>query len=669
MKKQIILIIMSLFLALNTFAQKKEYTTYRVSEKETITSISRKLGITPYNLLKLNPDANNGINVDEVLIVPKKEFKVKSKVSTVRVTKSIAREPLKFTRTKKDSIVDGYLYHKVKAYETLYSLSRKYKVSKRKVRKINKLNRRADLSIGQILKFPTKLKNSCPSKIKETPVKIVEATELNQNFFTYTVQSQDTFYGLTRKFNISKDKLIELNPTLINGLKAGSILNIPSIKNNEVTKVVDTPTLIEPTYRTHKVVEKEGFYRLEQLYGFTKEEIIAANPLLNLEKGLKVDMVINIPNKESELNDIDIAGKSLNVVLMLPLDANSGIAFDAKSKKAKLLNKTTDFYLGSLMAFEDLKTKGLSINVKVLDTKKQSESLTQQINKLDLSNTDVVIGPLMFSSYKKVSSILDSKNIPVISPVSMKDHAVINRDNVIQNSTTNLALEAKILEHISKNYTNQQQLIIISSDTEYEKKNTIRVKNYLLRNDSIKTITVMKMNNGYIERELLEKSIKPDKENLIILTTNKKNDDFDYKVKEVTESLGALGEEFKVSMFVLKKPKKIAKIETRYLNRLNFQYPVSNFIFDDNVKVYTFKQNYRSKYGDYPSDFSFKGYDTTYDALMRLAIDNNYKNAFNNRASKRLGSKFVYKNKIEKGLYNDAIYIIKYKNYELIEVK
>ncbi|HIP27125.1 MAG TPA: LysM peptidoglycan-binding domain-containing protein, partial [Flavobacteriaceae bacterium] len=161
MKK--ILFILILFIGFSVFSQKSKYDTYRVSKGETITSIARKLGITPYDLIKLNPDATNGINIDEVLIVPSKNTPInkistntktttKPQISNIKINKGLVKA--------KDSIVDGFLYHTVKPLETVYSLSSKYNVSKRKVRRLNKLNKNGDISVGQVLKFPTSLKNS-----------------------------------------------------------------------------------------------------------------------------------------------------------------------------------------------------------------------------------------------------------------------------------------------------------------------------------------------------------------------------------------------------------------------------------------------------------------------------------------------------------------------------
>ena len=668
MKKQIVIVL--LLISTIAFSQKSRYTTYRVSENETITSIARKLGVTPYDLLKLNPDAKDGINIDEEIIVPKKTFEVKNDVKVVKKTTSIPQGALKFTKSLKDSIKNGYLYHTVKPYETLYSLARKYKVSKRKARKLNKLNRKSNISVGQVLKFPTKLKDTCPKK--KDPITTV-VVENNENFLNYRVKAQDTLYQISKMYKVTEEELFRLNPNLKNGLKEDDVIKIPLNKkgeNNVQSSNSNEEVKSGITYKMHTVKAKEGFFRLKQLYGFSKEELIKINP--EIKDGLKLGMIVKIPVKAEDILMVegDIHGKSLNVLMMLPFNTVSATSFNDETKAGKILNKTTDFYMGSLMALDDLKAKGLSANVKVVDTKNDVNNVDYLLKTMNVSNLDVVIGPLLFKPYKRAVHFFEKKNIPVISPISPKDHSVINSKNVISNTAKKADLEERIFDFMVKNYTNQN-IIIVSGDLIKEKNKVARIKKYLQRNDSIKSFSVIELKDGYIKRELLEKNIKSKKENWVIVTTDKKNKDFKEKFAEVIGAFGGFGDEFNITLFALKKPGNLndENMKIHLLNRLKFHYPAVAFYDDNNINVFNFKQNYKSKYGVEPSDFAFKGYDTTYDALMRLANNRyDFSKAFEAGKSKRLNSKYKYINTGSKGLYNSAIFIVKYENFELKEV-
>jgi LysM repeat protein len=663
MKK--LLFILILLIGFTGFSQNKKYSTYRVSQHETISSIARKLGVTPYDLLKLNPDAKDGIDIDEVLIVPNKNYSGKV-ISNTQTSSVIIKQ--------KDSIVDGFLYHTVKPHETIFSLSQKFKVSKRKVRKLNKLNRKGDISIGQVLKFPTNLKNTVQQTVKEkTPD--VDQTIVNNNFTIYTVKPLDTYYSLNKKFNTTEEQLKLVNPNLAEGLKAGLVIKIPklntTIVNNGIDSVLkDTIQLnTKPKYIVHKVQAKEGFFRLKQLYGITKEEILKANPELPaLKEGLKLGMEIKIPVKidESLMVEGDIHGKSLNVVMMLPFNADKDISFSEDSKKAKLLNKVTDFYLGSLMALDSLKKKGLSVNVKVFDTKNSDFVVDKILNSYDFNTVNLVIAPIKKKQFKKVASKLEAFNIPVISPVSKKDYSTLGFKNSIQNVPIKSVIEDRMISYILSNVTNQNIVIVTDEKKPNSKEdfNINLITSKLTKHDSIKKVSVVRMKDGYIERELFEDSIKEDKENWVLLASN--------KLATINIALGNLAvfpKKIQVTLYSLSKPENLEDSEkSTELNKLHFQYPDVSFIDLESSTIKNFNNDYKIKYGGEPTDLSYKGFDTTYDTLIRLANFEDIDKAFNAGKSIRLATQFDYKQNLNNSFTNLGVLILRYNDFKLEKV-
>ena len=120
------------------FSQEKKYTTYQAQQGETLESITRKLGITPHDLLQLNPDLKDGVTENQLLIIPNKNFNpvLKSKSG--------------------DYIKNGFLFHKVLPKENYYRLKKEFGVPKRILRRHNLALRTDDLKAGQIIKIPVK---------------------------------------------------------------------------------------------------------------------------------------------------------------------------------------------------------------------------------------------------------------------------------------------------------------------------------------------------------------------------------------------------------------------------------------------------------------------------------------------------------------------------------
>ena len=103
--------------------------------------------------------------------------------------------------------------HVVEPDDTYYSISRKYGVDIGEVLKRNQLNVDMPIKPGQELVIP-----SAPQKTTPPPIQT--------NNKTYTVQAGDTFYKIARHFNISVEKLMEINNKERPDLSIGETLKV-----------------------------------------------------------------------------------------------------------------------------------------------------------------------------------------------------------------------------------------------------------------------------------------------------------------------------------------------------------------------------------------------------------------------------------------------------------
>ena len=148
----------------------------------------------------------------------------------------------------------------------------------------------------------------------------------------------------------------------------------------------------------------ETFFSLSNMYGVSKEELIAENP--ELKDGVKEGMLLKIPNviheNEALFTDRIYPEKMLNIAMMLPFKRkNDTLDF----KNDKLLKITTDFYLGSLIAIDSLKKQGLSIHLKVYDTENSAFVSDKLSKRSEFNNYDAsyrtIIPKKCISSFKK----------------------------------------------------------------------------------------------------------------------------------------------------------------------------------------------------------------------------------------------------------------------------
>ncbi len=632
MKRIKLLITFFLFVTLCMFSQQKKYEPYIVLEGETLASIANKFSITPYDLIKLNPELSedNSLEMGKILIVPNKNYDP-SKVAI---------------ESGRDYVDNGFLFHKVLPKENFYRLKREFGVSKGKLRKHNPILRVEDLKAGQIIKFPV------PRGYEEDHVELTEVAIATK---PYLVRPRETKHGISRRYGISIEKLEALNPSIkTEGLKMADIILVP-----------DTDEIPDPKdgFSMHRVEKGETFYSLGVLFEMTEEELIAVNPTLT--EGVKEGMLIKIPSVEKTATSAFVPSiipdKGINAILMLPLMSNtSNIDFE----KNKTTDIATDFYLGAMMALDSLKEQGLSVNMKVFDTQNNKKVLSSLLASGNLGNADLMIGPLFFNNVQFVAGILKNQNIAIVSPISQKDHTVIPNGNLVQTTASEDKMIDKVLAHIRNNYTNENLLIVTDTIVTSIPKVT-KILNALQPLDSLNKIKILKPEKGYIKREFFIEAVKNDRNNFIVMVTNNV-----IVITDIVQNLGTLPKETNTTLFGLHKGSNFKNISINDLAHVNFHYTATTYIDKEDDKVNRFIVKYNQKNFTDPSEYAILGFDVTYDMLLRLATYETISRALNAGYSNRASSKFQYVNNgTGKGFTNKGVYLMKYDGFNIVKVE
>lgn len=132
--------------------------------------------------------------------------------------------------------------HVVQKGDTLYSLSRKYEITVDELRVANNLSENDVIKVGQKIQIPSaNIANAAAlSQKKSAEDKNIEQKSLSLNTKKYKVQKGDTFYALSRKYEISVADLMSLNKMDSSStLKIGQIILVPTeeaVAKNEDSK-------------------------------------------------------------------------------------------------------------------------------------------------------------------------------------------------------------------------------------------------------------------------------------------------------------------------------------------------------------------------------------------------------------------------------------------------
>ena len=125
----------------------------------------------------------------------------------------------------------------------------------------------------------------------------------------HIVKKGDTLYSLSKKYGVSLDQLIAMNPQLVdpNQLSVGMKVKVPSS---------NYPTGDYEIIHKHVVKEGDTLWKLSKAWGVPLNVMIAANPQLKNPNILLIGQVINIAKLGSEIieeGDSDSNNKHANM--------------------------------------------------------------------------------------------------------------------------------------------------------------------------------------------------------------------------------------------------------------------------------------------------------------------------------------------------------------------
>jgi len=642
--KNILIILLFSFLATSAFAQ--EYQSHNVKKGETVYSIAKQYGISERIIFQLNPDAKKGISESTMLILPVVGDKT-------------------LTELKK---------HRVKRKETIKSIAQKYKVSEDDLKKYNKDLYARGVKKGERINIPIFKKVTK----KETPSETTEV--IDENASTHIILPKETKYGIARKYGISIAELEQLNPTMGDSLQIGQLIVVPK----EVVSN-DSTIIQEDDFEYYTVLPKEGFFRLKIKLGLTEEQIVTLNPYA--KEGLKEGMILKIPKKTeaftTEIKPMDLENHLSNfqtkkLVVMLPFKLNR-MGLDSINSKELLAKDPTlrvavDFYSGVIMATEFAKDQGISSNVKILDTEASVGKVGSLIDSNDFSNVDAVIGPLLSKNIEKAVSKLAVNNVPIFSPLSkvaMKQSA-----NLYQTIPSIEMMEKKMLSYIKK-HSDSINIIVITG-SKWTKSKGVIMESFP------EAISIVPKKDNYFYQDDIKEKIDITRENWIILDSNDPilvsnvigllNGFPEVIYKETKAEIertdrAEIGRN-RIRLFAINKSDAFSynDVSNVHLANLNFTFPSVNKHYDYEV-LEPFLVSYKNKHGVLPNKYAIRGFDVTYDILLRLAASESLEESIETgMLTEYIENKFQYTANQNSGYINTAFYIVKYNDELKLEI-
>jgi len=387
----------------------------------------------------------------------------------------------------RELIIKGkhYFEHNVESGNTLWGLQQMYGVDAETIMAENP-ELKEGIKVGQKLLIP----------------KVASSKNETEVFSDYKVKNSETLYGLSKKFNTTVDRLIELNPDLSEGLKKGQTIKVPGdfkedesevvIKKEEKKEIeVPNPFIVETeeidgtkesvkvtfsdSVVRHSVLAHETMYSISKRFMVTIDEIMKKNGLTS--SSVKEGQILIIPVKSERIEKVGVKdvpgytsnnGKGLSeiekkdeytIALFLPFFLEYGSGYSEY-----VANLSAQFYMGAMLAVDTLEAKGLRAKIHVFDTRNDSITIAKLLQNPIFDKVDLVIGPLLGENVNQVATFCKAKQIRMICPVTSDSELLEKNPYFFSAVPSNITLVNGMAKYMVNNYSKDNIVLIKPTD-------------------------------------------------------------------------------------------------------------------------------------------------------------------------------------------------------------
>ncbi len=317
---------------------------------------------------------------------------------------------------------------------------------------------------------------------------------------THRVESGETLYGISKKFGVSIDSLIELNPSVRDGVKAGSIIIIRPGSAKQEAPIAPAEKKGVNDDGTYKIGQGETLYRIAEENGITVDDILRANPRLDALNYQAGETII-IPSPETakatrelqngaaaaktkpkstpvideryaatpsahemlSTDDIDVEGfqngnelytfeeaeadaefivplkEQYNMAVILPFMLNG----ETKGRETAMY---LDFYRGLLLAADQLKDSGDRINIRVFDSAANPDTIKALMSSSYFDDVEAIIAPNDDKQLRLIADMSNPVKTFVFNPFVTRSTLQNDYSNVVQMNIPKEQMQAKAID-------------------------------------------------------------------------------------------------------------------------------------------------------------------------------------------------------------------------------
>ncbi len=550
--------------------------------------------------------------------------------------------PVEISKQKIASEGKVYYMHQVMKGQTLYSISRAYNVTVDQVSRVNDIQDNG-IREGQMLRIP--VNGSTQVSVTQTATKPKEQTEpqsaspgqaipsgsvttprtetatQDERYLYHKVRRGETLYSIAGQYGVSVRDLKRANKGLLFP-REGDFLMIPRRKMTErrtdgVPVPDDSPVSVDVT-----VTDTSGLQEVPEEF--------------------------TVPGNRTEINSLS---GSVRVAVLLPffINENNTRSYTDSTKRDAQGNKIyrdvtkpegwiyegslpfIETYEGILLAVDSLRALGLVVEMDVFDTGADSSQVNRLLWSGALNNASLIIGPVFSFNLEKVSSWAAERNIPVISPVALRDKNILENKPTLYRVFPSENVAQDLMAGELRNHRGSNVVFLYADSAMYNPSTSVlweKVRNVMGEAGQYDTTSLTpfyftgltQRRNAYSGVTSIDNLLASERENIIILASTNSS-----VVSSTLSNLHGLARKYDLKVIGYPEIGGLETVDLRYFYDLELFIPAGSYIDFDAPASKAFTEKFMRKFRTEPmaESFAWRGFDIAWYFIGGLAAAGN----------------------------------------------
>lgn len=562
-----------------------------VEKGNTLYGLSKEYSATIPRILDANPEARLGIKIGQKIYIPLSIINRREARNSPEVEGNVIR-------------------HTVAKRETLYSLSKKYKIEINDILTANPGLEGTGLKKGSVINIPIAEVNVDKDFIRPA---------VEDSLLQHEVLLGETLFNLSKTYDVRIEDIKKVNGGLIEGLRAGMTLRIPKLRQGFAHSTMAS----EP-------VDSES-------------EPIPAGSMKKMKVGLLLPFSLT------------------------PLDSGTAIPRSPEDIM-RLTDIAFEFYRGVQIAMDEMAERGMDIDVTVYDVTSADKDVEACLRKTDLKEMDLIVGPLHREAFKKISKKGTFSKVHRISPLSSSLDVDSGGDDNVSKLKPSDGHQIEAMVQYIKNRFSSENIILLTSEVKSWHQKVSSLWNSAESDSSSAHIPLTKIAWDSKEVGSLISALSSTSKNIIIFPVEHRP-----AITELLSSLATTDfRDKEIVLFGMEDWLGFDNLDADLLERLQLHVSSSSFIDWTDRKTVDFIKTFKDRYNTIPSSsaYALLAYDMT---MYYLEGMGRYGEGFLSNMDKYrkhgLSTGFEMVKTESGGWSNHYSVILKYEDQDLVKVK